>query len=180
MATTAPIAAYAAQTQAAGRREAKKKDNRSPSTLPDADGRADEEPGPAEPDGRHRVDFDQIAQFSTVSGIEMQTSMELAGRCAHAGVQGASLVGRDVLAPADSFDAARRHGQGGSSARRPTPLKVEILGPSGAVVREIQLRDARARRASPGTARLTSGTAPDRRFASSRSHRRRRRRRARR
>lgn len=87
----------------------------------------------------------QMAQINTVSGIEKLNAtvqglstqfMQLQA------VQGASLVGRDVVVAGNrlSVDDATHVGQGGFELAGPSDaVKVEILAPSGAVMQTIQL-----------------------------------------
>ena len=87
----------------------------------------------------------QMAQINTVTGIDKLNStvqglstqfMQLQA------VQGASLVGRDVIVAGNklSVDAEAAIGQGGFElAGAADAVKVEILGPSGAVVQTLNL-----------------------------------------
>jgi flagellar basal-body rod modification protein FlgD len=85
----------------------------------------------------------QMAQINTVTGIEkLNTAIEgLSGQFTQLqAMQGASLVGRDVIVPGNVLDIDEAVGQGGfelSSAA--DAVKVEILSPSGQVVDTIQL-----------------------------------------
>lgn len=86
----------------------------------------------------------QLAQFSTVTGIQsMQSSLEtLAGTLGSSTLlEGASLVGRDVLS---STDTARLAAQGGISGAISTPagisgLRVDVRDLSGALVRSFDV-----------------------------------------
>lgn len=89
----------------------------------------------------------QLAQFGTVSGVQsMQTSLETLASSLRSTqtLNGATMIGRDILASADSFD----HTQGGTvSGQIDVPagtssLQLRITDSSGAVVREIQLETA--------------------------------------
>jgi flagellar basal-body rod modification protein FlgD len=80
----------------------------------------------------------QIAQINTVKGIEkLNTSVEgLSGQFAQMqALQGASLVGRDVVVPGNVLDIADGVGQGGFELTGAADgVKVEILSPAGTVV----------------------------------------------
>jgi len=85
----------------------------------------------------------QMAQIQTVTGIE-QLNGTVAGLTSQLvqmqALQGASLVGRDVIVPGNQLDVREGVGQGGfelSSAA--DAVKVEILSPSGQVVHTMQL-----------------------------------------
>ena len=85
----------------------------------------------------------QMAQIQTVSGIE-KLNGTVAGLTSQfvqmQALQGASLVGRDVIVPGNQLDIREGVGQGGfelSSAA--DAVKVEILSPSGQVVHTMQL-----------------------------------------
>lgn len=89
----------------------------------------------------------QLAQFGTVSGVQsMQTSLETLASSLRSTqtLNGATMIGRDILASADSFD----HPQGGTVSGQidvptgTTSLQLRITDSSGAVVREIQLETA--------------------------------------
>jgi flagellar basal-body rod modification protein FlgD len=89
----------------------------------------------------------QLAQFGTVSGVQsMQTSLETLASSLRSTqtLNGATMIGRDILASASSFD----HTQGGTvSGQIDVPagtssLQLRITDSSGAVVREIQLETA--------------------------------------
>ena len=87
----------------------------------------------------------QMAQINTVTGIDKLNAtvqglstqfMQLQA------VQGASLVGRDVIVAGNklSIDAAASVGQGGFElANAADAVKIEILAPSGAVVQTLNL-----------------------------------------
>jgi flagellar basal-body rod modification protein FlgD len=87
----------------------------------------------------------QMAQINTVTGIDKLNStvqglssqfMQLQA------VQGASLVGHDVIVPGNKLDidATTAIGQGGFQIATPADaVKVEILSPSGAVVQTLNL-----------------------------------------
>ena len=85
----------------------------------------------------------QMAQIQTVTGIEKLNGI-VAGLTSQfvqmQALQGASLVGRDVIVPGNQLDIREGVGQGGfelSSAA--DAVKVEILSPSGQVVQTMQL-----------------------------------------
>jgi flagellar basal-body rod modification protein FlgD len=87
----------------------------------------------------------QMAQINTVTGIDKLNST-VQGLSAQfmqlQAVQGASLVGRDVIVAGNklSIDAEAGIGQGGFElANAADAVKVEILGPSGAVVQTLNL-----------------------------------------
>jgi len=89
----------------------------------------------------------QLAQFGTVSGVQgMQTSLEVLASSLRSTqtLNGATMIGRDILASADSFD----HTQGGTVTGQievpagTTSLQLRITDSSGSVVREIQLETA--------------------------------------
>ena len=87
----------------------------------------------------------QMAQINTVSGIE-KLNTTVAGLSTQfmqlQAVQGASLVGRDVVVAGNRLriDAQAGVGQGGFELAGPADaVKVEILAPSGAVMQTINL-----------------------------------------
>ncbi len=87
----------------------------------------------------------QMAQISTVTGIN-QLNATVQGLSSQfmqlQAVQGASLVGRDVIVPGNklSVDDATAVGQGGFElAGAADAVKVDILSPSGAVVQTFNL-----------------------------------------
>jgi flagellar basal-body rod modification protein FlgD len=87
----------------------------------------------------------QMAQINTVTGIDKLNST-VAGLSAQfmqmQAMQGASLVGHDVIVPGNKLDidAATATGQGGFELQIPADaVKVEILSPSGAVVQTLNL-----------------------------------------
>ena len=85
----------------------------------------------------------QMAQINTVSGIEKlnQTVQGLNGQFVQMqALQGATLVGRDVIVPGNQLSIADGAGQGGFDLAGPADaVKVEILGPSGQVVDTINV-----------------------------------------
>ena len=87
----------------------------------------------------------QMAQINTVAGIDKlnATVAGLASQFAQLqAVQGASLVGRDVIVAGNklSIDDQSAVGQGGFElASAADAVKVEILAPSGAVVQTLNL-----------------------------------------
>jgi flagellar basal-body rod modification protein FlgD len=80
----------------------------------------------------------QMAQINTVSGIEKlnQTVQGLNGQFVQMqALQGATLVGRDVIVPGNQLSIADGTAQGGFDLAGPADaVKVEILGPSGQVI----------------------------------------------
>ena len=87
----------------------------------------------------------QMAQINTVTGIDKLNST-VAGLSAQfmqmQAMQGASLVGHDVIVPGNKLDidAATAVGQGGFEIQTPADaVKVEILAPSGAVLQTLNL-----------------------------------------
>jgi flagellar basal-body rod modification protein FlgD len=87
----------------------------------------------------------QMAQINTVTGIDkLNTTVEgLSSQFMQLqAVQGASLVGRDVIVAGNklSIDETAAVGQGGFElANAADAVKVEILSPSGAVVQTLNL-----------------------------------------
>jgi flagellar basal-body rod modification protein FlgD len=87
----------------------------------------------------------QMAQINTVTGIDkLNTTVQgLSSQFMQLqAVQGASLVGRDVIVAGNklSIDGASGVGQGGFElANAADAVKVEILSPSGAVVQTLNL-----------------------------------------
>jgi flagellar basal-body rod modification protein FlgD len=87
----------------------------------------------------------QMAQISTVTGInQLNTTVEgLSSQFLQLqAVQGASLVGRDVIVPGNmlSIDDTTAIGQGGFELTGAADaVKVDILSPSGAVVQSLNL-----------------------------------------
>ena len=85
----------------------------------------------------------QMAQIQTVTGIE-KLNTTVAGLNSQfvqmQALQGASLVGRDVIVPGSQLDIVDGVGQGGFELTSPADaVKVEILSPSGQVVETMQL-----------------------------------------
>jgi flagellar basal-body rod modification protein FlgD len=80
----------------------------------------------------------QIAQINTVKGInKLNTSVEgLSGQFTQMqALQGAALVGRDVVVPGNVLDIADGVGQGGFElAGAADAVQVEVVSPAGAVV----------------------------------------------
>ena len=87
----------------------------------------------------------QMAQISTVTGInQLNTTVQgLSSQFLQLqAVQGASLVGRDVIVPGNklSVDDTTAVGQGGFELTSAADaVKVDILSPSGAVVQSLNL-----------------------------------------
>ena len=87
----------------------------------------------------------QMAQINTVTGID-KLNTTVAGLSAQfmqmQAMQGASLVGHDVIVPGNKLDidAVSAIGQGGFEIQTPADaVKVEILSPSGAVLQTLNL-----------------------------------------
>jgi flagellar basal-body rod modification protein FlgD len=87
----------------------------------------------------------QMAQINTVTGID-KLNTSVTGLSAQfmqmQAMQGASLVGHDVIVPGNKLDidATAAVGQGGFEIQNPADaVKVEILSPSGAVVQTLNL-----------------------------------------
>ncbi|MGZ5893696.1 MAG: flagellar hook assembly protein FlgD [Caldimonas sp.] len=87
----------------------------------------------------------QMAQINTVTGID-KLNTTVAGLSSQfmqlQAVQGASLVGHDVIVPGNkmAIDATTAVGQGGFELTTPADaVKVEVLSPSGAVVQTFNL-----------------------------------------
>ena len=85
----------------------------------------------------------QMAQINTVNGIEKlnTTVQSLSGQFVQMqALQGASLVGRDVVVPGNLLDIENGVGQGGYELSGPADaVKVEVLAPSGQVVQTLNL-----------------------------------------
>jgi len=85
----------------------------------------------------------QMAQINTVSGIEKlnQTVQGLNGQFVQMqALQGATLVGRDVIVPGNQLSIADGAAQGGFDLAGPADaVKVEILGASGQVIDTINV-----------------------------------------
>ena len=85
----------------------------------------------------------QMAQINTVSGIEKlnRTVEGLSSQFAQLqAVQGASLVGHDVVVPGNTLQITDGIGQGGFELAGPADhVKVEVLSPSGQVVDTMNL-----------------------------------------
>jgi flagellar basal-body rod modification protein FlgD len=85
----------------------------------------------------------QMAQINTVSGIEkLNSTVEgLSSQFAQLqSVQGAALVGHDVVVPGNTLQIADGTGEGGFELAGPADqVKVEILAASGQVVDTLQL-----------------------------------------
>ncbi|KNZ34382.1 MAG: flagellar hook capping protein FlgD [Methylibium sp. NZG] len=85
----------------------------------------------------------QMAQINTVNGIEkLNTTVEgLSGQFMQMqALQGASLVGRDVIVPGSRLSIDDGVGQGGFELNSAADnVKVEVLSPAGQVIDTIQL-----------------------------------------
>lgn len=85
----------------------------------------------------------QMAQINTVSGIEkLNTSVQsLSGQFVQMqALQGAALVGRDVIVPGNELSVQDGVGQGGFELSSPADqVKVEVLSPAGQVVDTLNL-----------------------------------------
>jgi flagellar basal-body rod modification protein FlgD len=85
----------------------------------------------------------QIAQINTVSGIAtLNTSVQqLSSQFLQLqSLQGAALVGKDVIVPGNKLDIADGVGQGGFElATAADAVKVEVLSPSGRVLDTLNL-----------------------------------------
>jgi len=85
----------------------------------------------------------QIAQINTVSGIAtLNTSVQQLSTqfLQMQSLQGASLVGKNVIVPGNKIDIADGVGQGGFElASAADAVKVEVLSPAGRVVDTINL-----------------------------------------
>lgn len=85
----------------------------------------------------------QIAQINTVSGIATlnQTVQSLSTSMLQSQtLQGAALVGKDVIVPGNKMDIADGVGQGGFELTTPADaVKVEVLSPAGLVVDTLNL-----------------------------------------
>ena len=85
----------------------------------------------------------QMAQINTVNGIEkLNTTVQgLSGQFVQMqALQGASLVGRNVVVPGSALSIEDELGQGGFEINAAADqVKVEILGPAGQVIDTLQL-----------------------------------------
>ena len=85
----------------------------------------------------------QMAQINTVNGIEKlnTTVTGLSGQFVQMqALQGAALVGRDVVVPGNKLDITDAVGQGGFELNSAADhVKVEVLSPSGQVVDTLNL-----------------------------------------
>lgn len=143
MTTTDPIAAYAAQAQAAAE-QARRKDQSlgidSFLTLMTAQLRNQDPMKPLE--GTEFIS--QLATFGTVSGVQqMQTSLETLAASLRSTqtLNGATMVGRDILASTDRFEHTEGATVSGQIDVPPgtSALQLRITDSAGVVVREIQL-----------------------------------------
>lgn len=148
MSTTDPIAEYAAQTQAAlAAAQAKKSTGHLGIdeflTLMTTQLKNQDPMKPLE--GTEFVA--QLAQFGTVSGIQqMQSSMEALAASLRStqALNGATLVGRDILAPADSVNLTEGVAVSGEleMPEGTSSVEIRITDPTGAAVREMSLEPA--------------------------------------
>ena len=85
----------------------------------------------------------QLAQINTVSGIAtLNTSVQaLSGRFLQMqSLQGAALIGKDVVVPGNKLDIADGTGQGGFELTSAADaVKVEVLSPAGRVLDTLNL-----------------------------------------
>ena len=85
----------------------------------------------------------QMAQINTVSGIEtLNASVQaLSGQFVQMqALQGATLVGHDVVVPGNALSISNGQGEGGFElTSAATSVKVDVLAPSGQVVDTIDL-----------------------------------------
>src|SRR5437773_11121705 len=85
----------------------------------------------------------QMAQINTVNGIQQlnTTVQSLSGQFTQMqALQGAALVGRDVIVPGNMMDIAEGIGQGGFELTSPADnVKVEVLNAGGHVIDTMQL-----------------------------------------
>ena len=85
----------------------------------------------------------QIAQINTVSGIAtLNTSVQALSSqfLQMQSLQGAALVGKDVIVPGNTLDIANGSGQGGFElASAADAVKVEVMSPAGRVVDTMNL-----------------------------------------
>jgi len=85
----------------------------------------------------------QMAQINTVDGIQQlnTTVQSLSGQFTQMqALQGAALVGRDVIVPGNTMDIADGIGQGGFELTSPADnVKVEVLNAGGHVIDTLQL-----------------------------------------
>jgi len=92
----------------------------------------------------------QMAQINTVSGIARlnETVQGLNAQFVQMqALQGAALVGRDVVVPGDRLDIADGVGQGGFELTAPADaVKLEVLNAGGRVIDTVQLGAASAGR----------------------------------
>lgn len=85
----------------------------------------------------------QMAQINTVNGIEKlnRTVQGLSGQFMQMqALQGAALVGRDVIVPGNRMDIVEGVGQGGFELTSPADaVKLEVLNAGGHVIDTVQL-----------------------------------------
>lgn len=85
----------------------------------------------------------QMAQINTVTGIEkLNTTVQgLSGQFVQMqALQGATLIGRDVIVPGNKMDMQDGVGVGGFELTSPADnVKVEVLGPGGHVLETLDL-----------------------------------------
>lgn len=164
MSTTDPIASYAAQTQAAlAAANAKKKDQalgiEEFLTLMTAQLKNQDPMKPLE--GTEFIS--QLATFGTVSGVqEMKTSLESLSASLRSTqtLNGSSMVGRDILASADSITHTEGSTVGGQIEvpSGATAVQVRVTDATGAAVREIQLDTAAGTRSFTWDGMRNDGT----------------------
>jgi flagellar basal-body rod modification protein FlgD len=141
-----PIAAYSAQTQAAAATKAKKKTELGSSDFMTLMITQLKNQDPMKPQDPSEF-LGQLAQFSTVSGIQnMQASMtELAGSMRSAQVlNGASLVGREILASSTKANLLTG-GHVNGAVDIPNAVKdaqLSIKDSTGQLIRKIDLKDS--------------------------------------
>lgn len=165
MSTTDSIATYAAQTQAAqnaagpGKKSANNLGIDEFLTLMTTQLKNQDPMKPLE--GTEFVA--QLAQFGTVSGVQaMQTSMEALAASLRStqALNGATLVGRDILAPVESVNLTEGVPVGGELdvPAGTASLQVRITDSSGAVVREMNVTPTAGANAFTWDGLRTDGT----------------------
>ena len=161
-----PIAAYAAQTQAARDATTTKKKNPNELgieqflTLMTAQLKNQDPMKPLE--GTEFIS--QLATFGTVSGVQgMQTSLETLAASLRSTqtLNGSTMVGRDILAETDSLSFTEGGTVGGELEvpAGTTAMQVRITDSSGATVRELALPTTTGTQRFTWDGRLGNGTA---------------------